>query len=256
MLPVAERLLGFCPACPMGSHNRRELSACTWRLAGAARCCSAGCRCTCGRPWYDGVDDTSGDHALTCMCGGDRTKRRHVLRNTFAAAAGFLLELEKPGLLLHEAVGGRRPADVYIPGWGLQGPAAIALAAAFGLRAHTLTCSRWQRAGVGTRGHQMAPREDRRHLRRRRARVPPRSGRGGRARWPTLNTPFVASLCGRRRLASPRPMPSTTGALSDGVSAAERARAGNVLRALHECAAEWAHIMCWVCVRVKKRVFL
>lgn len=77
-------------------------------------------------------------------------KRHNRLRTYLAgrlAAAGLSPELEKPGLLplrpeeagLSEsgAVGvdasGRRPADIYLPAWGLHGPAALDLAVSSGL---------------------------------------------------------------------------------------------------------------------------
>ena len=83
------------------------------------------------------VMDVHCDHALTCACQGDRTRRHNKLRNgTFfaAQAAGFSgAELERPGLLPPRAPGegpnaeepdgdgldndGRRPADVYVPRW-------------------------------------------------------------------------------------------------------------------------------------------
>ena len=97
----------------------------------------------------DGVCDTYGDHARVCPCGGDRTKRHNRLRTvvaTWAEAAGLHPEIEKPGLLParceHNGASedgtrqgnGRRPADVYIPHWGLRGPAAFDLAVTSGLR--------------------------------------------------------------------------------------------------------------------------
>ena len=101
--------------------------------------------------------DRFGDHALVCPCGGDRVKRHNRLRSTLAAraeAAGLSPEVEKPGLLparptelgFCEAgtlatAQGRRPADVYIPQWGLRGPAAFDLAVTNGLRGDVLAAS-------------------------------------------------------------------------------------------------------------------
>ena len=100
-------------------------------------------------PLCDGVADRFGDHALGCPCGGDRTKRHNRLRSVLAAraqAAGLHPEVEKPGLLPPRSDqdglpedgvrdrNGRRPADVYVPNWGLHGPAAFDLAVTTGLR--------------------------------------------------------------------------------------------------------------------------
>ncbi|CAE7275446.1 unnamed protein product [Symbiodinium sp. KB8] len=100
-------------------------------------------------PLCDGVADLYGDHARACPCGGDRTKRHNRLRSLLAAraqAAGLSPELEKPGLLpprLDDAgfpedgvrtACARRPADVWVPSWGLHGPAAFDLAVTVGLR--------------------------------------------------------------------------------------------------------------------------
>ena len=65
-------------------------------------------------PLCDGVMDVWGDHALTCACGGDRTKRHNLVRNTFArlaASAGWQPELEKPGLLHPRPSQGGRSED-------------------------------------------------------------------------------------------------------------------------------------------------
>ena len=100
-------------------------------------------------PLCDATMDQFGDHARTCACGGDRTKRHNRLRAVLAAraqAGGLSPEVEKPGLLPPRTdeggnpedgvrgQGGRRPADVYIPQWGLHGPAAFDLAVTCGLR--------------------------------------------------------------------------------------------------------------------------
>ena len=113
-------------------------------------------------PLCDGLMDVWADHALTCACGGDRTKRHNLVRNTFArlaASAGWQPELEKPGLLHpRPSQGGRpedgsegsegnegeqrssarRPADVYVPRWDLGGSAALDFAVTSGLRAGQL----------------------------------------------------------------------------------------------------------------------
>lgn len=41
-------------------------------------------------PWCIGVEDAFGDHALSCMCAGDRTKRHHVLRNALGSPARLM----------------------------------------------------------------------------------------------------------------------------------------------------------------------
>jgi hypothetical protein len=107
------------------------------------------------------VMDVFGDHALTCSCKGDRTKRHNALRNQCffdALAAGFpAAELERPGLLpprpadegppsqetdgLEVNDSGRRPADVYLPRWRNGVAAAWDLAVTSGLRADLLADS-------------------------------------------------------------------------------------------------------------------
>ena len=117
-------------------------------------------------PLCDGVMDVWADHALTCACGGDRTKRHNLVRNTFArlaASAGWQPELEKPGLLHpRPSQGGRsedgsegseggqrssacRPGDVYIPRLDLGGTAALNFVVTSGLCAVLLE----QTAAVG-----------------------------------------------------------------------------------------------------------
>ena len=92
-----------------------------------------------------------------CPCGGDRTKRHNRLRAVLAArtsAAALSPEVEKPGLLParpHDhgcceaggsaAIQGRRPADVWVPLWGLHGPAAFNLAVTSGLRSGAVAAS-------------------------------------------------------------------------------------------------------------------
>ena len=87
----------------------------------------------------------------------DRGKRHNRLRTVLAeraAAAGLSPEVEKAGLLPArppehgscEAGGvsgqqGRRPADVYLPSWGLHGPAALDLAVTSGMRGAILPAS-------------------------------------------------------------------------------------------------------------------
>ena len=101
------------------------------------------------------------DHALTCACQGDRTRRHNKLRNGAffdSLAAGFSgAELERPGLLPPRAPGegpsteepngdeldtsGRRPADVYVPRWRSGLPAALDFAVTSGLRADLIAHS-------------------------------------------------------------------------------------------------------------------
>ena len=109
-------------------------------------------------PLCDGVMDTWADHALTCACGGDRTKRHNLVRNLgvrLATTAGWRPEPEKPDLLRPRPVQGtqgedgsdgggvrgpeaRRPADIYVPRWDLGGPAALDFAVTSGLRTDLL----------------------------------------------------------------------------------------------------------------------
>ena len=103
-------------------------------------------------PFCHAVNDSFGDHARSCPCGGDRTKRHNRLRSVLAAraqAAGLHPEVEKPDLLPprpdeagapedgQRAAGARRPADVWVGNWGLHGPAAFDLAVTSGLRQGT-----------------------------------------------------------------------------------------------------------------------
>ena len=97
------------------------------------------------------------------------------MRNFFAAklaAAGLSPELEKPGLLparpedsgLCEAgvslnqASARRPADVWVPGWGLHGPAAFDFAVSSGLRSGVLPST------VGHGGHAALVYEERKRM--------------------------------------------------------------------------------------------
>ena len=110
-------------------------------------------------PLCDGVMDIFADHALTCACGGDRTKRHNLVRNVgvrLATSAGWRPEPEKPGLLRPRPVQGsrcedgsegreggrgpeaRRPADIYVPRWDLGGAAALDFAVTSGLRTDLL----------------------------------------------------------------------------------------------------------------------
>ena len=70
--------------------------------------------------------DTFGDHALTCVCKGDRTVRHNAIRDIVyeeAIGAGVAAEREKAGLLparpVEDGVGftdcHRRPADAWLP---------------------------------------------------------------------------------------------------------------------------------------------
>ena len=98
-----------------------------------------------------GVLDVYGDHCLVCPCGGDRTKRHNLLRNSvfhFCLSAGLSPELEKPNLLNARPHQGafpengvnqspqdsRRPADVFLPRWRAGLPAALDFAVTSGLR--------------------------------------------------------------------------------------------------------------------------
>ena len=109
-------------------------------------------------PLCNGVMDTLADHALTCACGGDRTKRHNQMRDAcvrMAWSAGWRPEPEKPGLLrprsfpvnqgTEDRGGGdglgpeaRRPADVFIPRWDLSGSAALDFVVTSGLRTNRL----------------------------------------------------------------------------------------------------------------------
>ena len=103
--------------------------------------------------------DVWADHALTCACGGDRTKRHNLVRNVavrLANTAGWRPEPEKLGMLrprpsqgsrgedgseVREGSRGpeaRRPADIYVPCWDLGGPAALDFAVTSGLRTDLL----------------------------------------------------------------------------------------------------------------------
>ena len=95
------------------------------------------------------VLDTFADHALTCICNGDRTVRHNVVRDVvFEAAveAGMRAEREKANLLpprpasdgLRAVDTARRPADVWIPR-NRQGAAeALDFACTSGLRSDML----------------------------------------------------------------------------------------------------------------------
>ena len=110
-------------------------------------------------PLCNGVMDVWADHALTCACGGDRTKRHNLVRNVcvrLATTAGWRPEPEKTGLLRPRPVQGsrsedgsvggevgrgpeaRRPADIYVPRWDLGGAAALDFAVTSGLRTDLL----------------------------------------------------------------------------------------------------------------------
>ena len=110
-------------------------------------------------PLCESVMDVWADHALTCACGDDRTKRHNLVRNIgvrLANSAGWRPEAEKPGLLRPRPVQGsqyengsegrdgrlgqeaRRPADIYVPRWELGGSAALDFAVTSGLRTDLL----------------------------------------------------------------------------------------------------------------------
>ena len=99
-------------------------------------------------PLCDGVMDIYGDHALTCACGGDRTKRHNLVRNVcvhLATSAGWRPEAEKPGLLRPRPVQGSRnedgsdgSRDIFVPRWDFGGSAALDFAVTSGLRTDLL----------------------------------------------------------------------------------------------------------------------
>ena len=89
--------------------------------------------------------DSFGDHALTCMCGGDRTVRHNCLRNLVweeATAPGLRAEREKQGLLpkppdeegIKGCTGDRRPADVWLPHGPSRKSTALDFAVTCGMR--------------------------------------------------------------------------------------------------------------------------
>eukprot|EP00971_Amphidinium_carterae_P085787 1697207-Amphidinium_carterae.1 len=91
--------------------------------------------------------DIYGDHALHCMCHGDRTVRHNQVRDAFAdvaASAQMHPEREKAGLLppspqedsISSCVGGRRPADVYLPRDASHEPAALDFTVCSGIAGH------------------------------------------------------------------------------------------------------------------------
>jgi len=99
--------------------------------------------------------DVYGDHCLVCSCGGDRTKRHHLVRNEFyflCNSAGLNPELERPACLRPRPIiggcaedgsqrddtGARRPADVYLPRYRLGAAACLDFAVTSGLRTDIL----------------------------------------------------------------------------------------------------------------------
>ena len=150
--PGAGAWLNACPSEALGLHVETQQFCLLLRLRLRLPVASQDWFC----PFCDAVADSFGDHARLCACGGDRTKRHNRLRNLLAsraAAAGLSPELEKAGLLPQRPVlagvgedgkrtcNGRRPADVWVPAWGLHGPAAFDLAVTCGLRGGELAHS-------------------------------------------------------------------------------------------------------------------
>ena len=93
--------------------------------------------------------DRFGDHALTCLCGGDRVVRHNAIRDQLYAelrTGGARVEREKAGLLpgrpsedgLPSPAQARRPADVWLAGSDAQGAQAIDFAVTSGLRSPCL----------------------------------------------------------------------------------------------------------------------
>ena len=91
------------------------------------------------------------DHALVCACRGDRTLRHNSARDSFfveAREAGVRAEREKLGLLPlrpgdeslrgERLSNGRRPADVWFPGWSDNSPCAVDFAITSGLQVANL----------------------------------------------------------------------------------------------------------------------
>jgi len=98
--------------------------------------------------------DIFGDHALVCMCQGDRTLRHNAVRNCanrFLKAAALNPVKETTGLLpprldvdtIRETLGsrGRRPADIWVPEFRGNGSAALDFAVTSGLRTDALQAS-------------------------------------------------------------------------------------------------------------------
>ena len=107
------------------------------------------------RPCCRGVRERSGDHALVCSCGGDRTRRHNLLRNIVFHAANSVSvppEFKNEGPLPQRPFDGgvcdngstrgeresefqlRRQVDVFIPRWQSGPPATCGFAATSGLR--------------------------------------------------------------------------------------------------------------------------
>ena len=84
-------------------------------------------------PCCDAILDSFGRHAELCMAAGDHTACHNVARNIvgrFACNAGLSPTLEKAGLLPPRpndpaSSNLRRPADVYVPSWDFDSPAAF-----------------------------------------------------------------------------------------------------------------------------------
>jgi hypothetical protein len=112
-LPQAGAWLLTAPILALGLHLQASefIMAAKYRL-GCPVYSSAGPCPACQAP-----SDRMGDHALCCGHWGERISRHNALRDAiFNTAASAALSPVKEGQFLLPGVG-RRPADVYIPGW-------------------------------------------------------------------------------------------------------------------------------------------
>ena len=150
--PGAGAWLSACPSEALGLHLEAPFFRVLLRMRLRLPVASTDGFC----PLCDGTADRFGDHARACPCGGDRVKRHNRLRTvvaTRAASAGLSPEVEKLGLLPPRPAdlgacetgscqpSGRRPADVYLPAWGIRGPAAFDLAVTSGLKSGSVALS-------------------------------------------------------------------------------------------------------------------